>query len=56
MLSTEDQLQILVEQATMESNLAYGLLSEHELNENPAEQVTDSAHHFNSDHAQSPLL
>ncbi len=23
--------------------------SEHELQENPAEQVTDSAHHFNSD-------
>ncbi len=42
-LSAEDQLQV-----TTETNLTFGLRSEHELQENPVEQVTDSAHHFNS--------
>ena len=49
-LSAKDQLP-----AEQETNLAYGLRSEDELQENPVEQVTESAHHFNSDPQQSPL-
>ncbi len=40
----------------METNLAYGLRSEHELQENPVEQVVESTHHLNSDPQQSPSL
>ena len=50
-LSAEDQLQ--AEQVTTETNVAYGLQSE--IREIPAEQVTESVDHFNSDPQQSPL-
>ncbi|XP_064385904.1 uncharacterized protein LOC135334578 isoform X3 [Halichondria panicea] len=52
-LRNEDRLQ--AEQVTTETNLAYGIGRKQELQENPAEQVTDSAHHFDSDPQQSPL-
>ena len=50
-LRAEDQLQD--EQKTMH---AFGLRSEHELQENPAKQVAELAHHFNSDPQRSQLL
>ncbi len=52
-LKSENQLQ--TKQVTTEVILAYGLSSEHVLQENPAEQVTESVDHFNSDRQQSPL-
>ncbi len=51
--STENQLQTLVEQVNMESITKCEV--NHELQENPAKQVTDSAHYFNSD-PQSPCM